>query len=842
MLSEDASAGQGEQPAAISSLPSSSLPVPASSNSAHVVEHSPLPAPAPVRSGGGNLATLEKPPSGFREVDLRRARVNRLLTRKRRHKRIYKDLAQRMVLIMGAVFAAFVILFSSTGGVAVAFYQSQMPQLDEMAQHSLFQTTRIYDRNGKLLYELYDKQIGKGRRTYANYSDISPLLIQATVAAEDRSFWDNAGVDPAGIVRALVTNAQNGAVVEGASTITQQLIKKQLFDEEERSLPQKVQEAILATGLTQKYPKWQILEMYINTIFYGDLNYGAEAAAEGFFRLPRNCDANGHCTPAIKNLTLGQASLLAGLPQSPTVYNPLVNKQAALNRQATVLQSMVEMGYITQEQKAAAQKEMQDFQFKPYPETHQLQAPHFVWYVIQNVLEPLLGAERLATGGFNIYTTIDLDLEKQVEQITHDALYKPQYDKDMGFYGVLSQSKNVNNAAAVVIDPKTGEILAMNGSADYNADRPQINGQANAALSLRQPGSSFKPVAYATAFEMGWYPAMIVPDHKTIYPAYPKPYEPHNYDERFHGDQGMTVRQALGNSFNIPAIDTVMYAGLPNVQNMAGRLGLSEIAKRKDLGPALALGAAEDSLLHMTSAYATFANNGVRMPATSVLKITDNQGNPLYQFDRGKATGVQAVRPDVAFLMNSVLSDHAARYMEFGRGNVLELGDRPVAAKTGTTDSFRDNWTIGYTPNLAVGVWAGNNDNSQMYNVIGITGAGPIWNSIMQYAIDRYKLPPDNFVRPSNVQRGTVSAVTGLLPNPGEPTTTDWFINGTMPTIRGSFTSKPTNPFCEKNPRFCRNNDPIFPLLGSPTPDTGTVTPGEMTPEPTIQSTPTEDN
>lgn len=736
------------------------------------------------------------------ERELRRIRVNRLLMRKRRHKRTYRELAPRVTLILATMLIVLVTLFSGSAGGALAFYQAQMPLLDGIANHSLFQTTHIYDRNGKLLYELYDKQEGKGRRTYVNYEDISPLLVNATIAAEDRTFWQNSGIDLYGIGRAAVSDINNGGIVEGASTITQQLVKKLLFDDQPRTFQLKAEEAILATGLTQQYTKTKIMEMYLNTIFYGDANYGAEAAAEGFFHLQPKCDPNGHCVPVVKNLTLGQASLLAGLPQSPTVYNPLINKEDALTRQTAVLQSMLELGYITPQQMADAQKEMQNYKFQSYTTTHKIQAPHFVWYIIQNVLEPLLGAENLATGGYNIYTSLDLDLEKKVEQITYDHLNKPQYDSYEGSYGPLSQTNNVNNAAAVVMDPKTGEILAMNGSADYNANRATMRGQDNAALALRQPGSSFKPIVYATAFEMGWYPGMIIPDHKTIYPAVPKPYEPNNYDMKFHNNIPMTVRNAIGNSFNIPAIDALMYAGIPNVQNMAGRLGLSEVAKRTDLGPALALGGAETSLLHLTSAYATFANNGVRAPISSILKISDNKGNVLYQFDRNKPGGTQVVRPDIAFLVNSILSDKQARYLEFGRGNPLELSDRPVAAKTGTTDSFRDNWTMGYTPNLAVGVWAGNSDNTEMQNVIGITGAGPVWHDIMEYTTHHYNLPPLDFSRPDNVHKATVSALTGLAPHPGEPTISDWFIDGTQPTIQGS--NYISSPNCSKD-----NKDPI---------------------------------
>ena len=345
------------------------------------------------------------------------------------------------------------------------------------------------------------------------------------------------------------------------------------------------------------------------------------------------------------------------------------------------------------------------------------------------------------------------------------------------------------------MNPYNGEILAMDGSANYKNNSRKVRGQYNAALALRQPGSSFKPITYATAFEMGWYPAMIIPDHKTVYPSQissnpPGYYTPQNYDGTFHSGFPMTVRNAIANSFNIPAIDALEYVGIPNVLNTAARLGLSEVARRSpsSFGPSLALGTAEVSLLHLTSAYATFANQGVRVPPTSILEITNNQGDPLYTYDAAHPPGVRAIRADVAFLMSSILSDEKSRYHEFGPGNPLEL-DRPAAAKTGTTQSFRDNWTLGYTPYVTVGVWAGNSDNSTMNNIIGITGAGPIWHDVMEYVSHLYKYPPDDFRKPADVVAGTVSAYTGLMPHPGEPTVTDWFIDGTLPTMQGEYTT-----------------------------------------------------
>jgi membrane peptidoglycan carboxypeptidase len=722
---------------------------------------------------------------------LHRTRVNRILLIKRRHERLNRieSIGPHLVMVMIVVFAVLFSLLSSSIAGAFAYYQTQQPLLNGMANHTLFQSTRIYDRKGRLLYELYNPKYG--RRTYVNYNDISPLLIKATVAAEDHTFWDNNGIDLQGILRAIAANLQNQTVVEGGSTITQQLIKNQLFLDQPRNIPVKGQEAILAYGLTQQYPKWKIMEMYLNTVYYGDLNYGVEAAAQNFFNLQPKCTRT-RCIPVVAQLDLAQASLLAGLPQSPSYYDPTTNKSVALARQHDVLQSMVDLGMITQEQVHQAEKETAKFKFKPF--THNIQAPHFVHYVIDQVLVPLLGAENLLNSGYNIYTTLDLDVEKKVEQITYAHLYLDTCDAYLGCTGTLHVQNNVNNAAVVVMNPFNGEILAMNGSASYNNTSPQVRGNYNSALSLRQPGSAIKPVIYATAFEMGWYPAMVLQDHRTIFPTRDSTspsgyYTPQNYDGHFHTGFPMTVRNAIANSFNIPALDAIEFAGIPNVLNMASRLGLTEIANRdlRTLGPSMAIGTAEVSLLHLTGAYATFANRGIRVSPTAILEITDSQGHPIYTYDAAHPHGVRAIGEDTAFLMSSILSDKVSRYHEFGPGNPLEL-DRPAAAKTGTTDSFRDNWTLGYTPYVTVGVWAGNSDNSLMSNVIGITGAGPIWHDVMEYVSQYYHYPSVDFIKPPDVNAGTVSAYTGLLPHPGEPTVTDWFIDGTMPTIQGSYT------------------------------------------------------
>jgi membrane peptidoglycan carboxypeptidase len=432
--------------------------------------------------------------------------------------------------------------------------------------------------------------------------------------------------------------------------------------------------------------------------------------------------------------------------------------------------------------------------FKTYGETHQSQASHFVNYVVDHVLIPAFGAEALHDGGLSIYTTLDLDLEQKAEQLLYHHLYETvttqRYSVWYNDRGPLNRTKNMHNGAVVVMNPKNGEILVMNGSAstDPSMFTPAMQGYYNAAISPRPTGSSFKPFVYATAFEMGWYPAMIVNDHQTYYPNGNKPYVPQNADEHFHSGLGypMTIRNALASSFNIPAIDAIEYAGINNVVHMAGRLGLSEVTSNPaNWGPAMAIGSIPISPLNMTDAYGTFANNGLRVPPVSILKIIDKQNKVIYQYDESHPQAIQVMQPGVAFLINSILADKRARYHEFAPSNPMEM-DQPAAVKTGTTDRYRDNWTIGYTPDLVTGVWVGNSNNDPMYTVLGVTGAAPVWNELMTYASEHYHIPPADFVVPPDVHQAQVSALTGLAPQAGQPTVSDWFVDGSTPTVKGA--------------------------------------------------------
>ena len=791
------------------------------------------------------------------------------------------NLAKNIAIALALVL---VILCSSGAASAYAYYQSEFPRLQGIANQQISQTTHIYDRNGVLLYDVFDPN-GGGRRTPVSYNDIPPIMDDAMIAAEDKTFWDNSGIDPQAIIRAGFQYLQNNdQVVSGASTITQQVIKN-LTNERQITLARKITEAVLAVGLTQQYPKWKILEIYFNISPFGAQELGVEAAVEDYFHIMPQCNAQHVCTPAITNLDLdlnthkhdpilglARASLLAGMPQNPSNYDPTIsptNKQNALQRQDEVLGEMLSMqtqvpglGTITPAMIQQAEALTAKMTFTPY--VHHILAPHFVLWVIQQ-LEDQLGVETLLNGGFNIRTTIDINLEEFVENAVRRHLDKPEYQPFVGDYGPLDTVHNVNDSAVVVMSAKTGEILAMDGSADWNSNDPRVDGQVNAALAYRQTGSSFKPIVYATAFEMGWYPGMVVPDRLTYFP-YPKDgvatlnvnnpkdtaYHPPDYGGGYH-NLNSTIRIDIANSFNVPAVKTFEFAGVDNVANMARRLGITalddDVAKHNTfLGPATALGTAGVPLIQMVGAYQVFANQGVRIPPKSILDIWDNYGHNLYHFDPTNPGGVQVITPQIAYLMTSILSDEKARALEFGNDHVLSMYDwqqadgqqHEAAAKTGTTDNFKDNWTIGYTPDVVVGVWSGNADDSPFSgNVVGITGAGPIWHSVIERAsgacnIDGAGIPCGNYHPPYPFTQQTFTVPPGVIKqaisksNGLEGTgITDWMLDTEKPMQTGfpipcdlADTAAPTPiPVATATP------GPTFCTGPAPGADTGTATP-----------------
>jgi membrane peptidoglycan carboxypeptidase len=676
------------------------------------------------------------------------------------------------------------ILSAITAVMAYYSIASTLPSVDDLRQRSAqFETTRIVDRNGNPLYEILDPNAG--RRTYVKLSDISPYLVAATIATEDKDFFTHPGFDPLAILRALWENFTSGGNGTGASTITQQLARALLLSPEERvqrSYMRKLREIILAAEITRRYGKDEILELYLNEIYYGNLAYGIEGAAETYFGPgidgqsnelhPQGSPKNGRLAD---DLNLAQASFLAGLPQSPAVYDIYSNRDITLNRHRDILSLMYELSLsrncitvsnalqpICVDIQAAldASKIIEDFSF-PTPNV-QMRFPHWVQFV-RSQLENQFDAQTIYRSGFTVTTTLDAGLQDAAQQIVSDQI-------------ATLVDKNASDGALVAIKPSTGEILAMVGSADFYNET--IQGQVNMATSqTRQPGSSIKPFTYAAAFEKGWTASTLIWDIPSGFPPsgdpndLRDPYLPVNYDGRFHGP--VSIRTALSNSYNIPAVKTLQFVGIyddPNTPakegliGMAQKLGITSLT-RNDYGMALTLGGGDVSLLEMTGAYAVFANGGLRIPAVAILKIKDNAGNLIYEY--APPAGEQVVRPEHAYIISSILSDYEARRPMFGPNPVINLGfNTRVAAKTGTTNDFRDNWTMGYSPDLAVGVWVGNADYTQMQNTTGLTGAAPIWASFMTHAIPVITGgEPAPFLRPAGIVDRVICAISGTEPS-----------------------------------------------------------------------------
>ncbi|RME42986.1 MAG: PBP1A family penicillin-binding protein, partial [Caldilineae bacterium] len=637
-----------------------------------------------------------------------------------------------------------------------------LPHPDQLYRRTAAPSTNIYDRHGVLLYRITDPH--QGYHTPLALDDIPPACREATIATEDASFFTNPGFDTRAMLRALWSNVRRRRIVSGASTITQQLARNLLLSPAERteiSLKRKLREIILAWRITRAYSKEEILTLYLNETYYGNLAFGLEAAANTYF--------GKHAA----ELDLAECALLAGLPQSPSRYNPLEDLDAARARQADVLRLMVEHGFLSPQEAEQARREKLQFAAVPFP----IEAPHFVMYV-RGQLERRFGLEALYTQGLQVYTTLDLDIQRAAQRAVQyrlDELAQPE--------GSLPP-RNVRNAAVVVLTPRTGEVRAMVGSPNYFD--PRIDGNVNAAVALRQPGSSIKPITYAAAFDpalarrYGYAPltpATMMMDVRTAFVTREgRPYVPQNYDHRWRGP--VLLRQALASSYNLVAVKVLNHIGLEAMTALARQLGITTFDDADRFGLALTLGGGEVRLLELTAAYAAFASEGRRVEPVTILRVTDAEGRLLYrrQFEPGRAV----LDPRTAFLITDILSDNLARAGAFGTGSPLRL-TRPAAAKTGTTTDFRDNWTIGYTPDFVTGVWTGNADNEPMRHVSGITGAAPIWHDVME-AIHRGR-PARSFPRPDGLVQVTVCAVNGLLPSAGCARTLDeWFIAGTEPT------------------------------------------------------------
>lgn len=660
---------------------------------------------------------------------------------------------RKAIILLGLL-----VLVGAGAGVYFWLFDG-LPSINALPQRLVVPSLRITDRNGKLLYESIEAQ--SGRNIPVPLDEIPLVLQQATISTEDNSFYQNPGVDLLGILRALWIDVRGGETLAGGSTITQQIARNLLLQPQEssqHSLRRKLRESILAWQLARRISKDKILELYLNQSYYGAFSYGVEAAAQTYF--------GKH----VRDLDLAESALLVGLPQAPGVYNPLVDPQAAKKRQEVVVSLMVKHGLIGQAEGEAAAQEPLEYASVPYP----IEAPHFVM-MVEAQLEQLFPAEQLHTESLTVRTTLDLDWQRQAQQIAIHQIELLNHPVEGG------PGHNVNNAALVALDPHTGEILALLGSPDYFD--ASISGAINMAISPAQPGSALKPVIYAAAFDPKrpnpWTAATMILDIRTAFTTHAgEPYVPVNYDQKEHGP--VSARSALGSSLNIPAVKTLQEVGLVGAIQLSQKLGISTFENPNQYDLSLALGGGAVRLLELTGAYAAFDNGGYRVTPQSILDVTSPGGQVLYKMPA--PTSLQVLDPRVAWLITNILSDDNARSIGFGLNSALNL-DRPAAAKTGTTTNFHDNWTIGYTPDLVVGVWVGNANYQPMRDITGLTGAGPIWHQFMRTVLSgRPKTP---FTPPPGMDRVEVCALSGLLPTPACPyTTLEWFIPGTEPKIQ----------------------------------------------------------
>ncbi|MFN0074316.1 MAG: PBP1A family penicillin-binding protein [Chloroflexota bacterium] len=639
-----------------------------------------------------------------------------------------------------------------------ATLNQDLPALSTLDNRQTFKTAQIYDRKGKLLWEFYDRE--GGRRTVVPLSEVSQWLIDASLAAEDANFYSNPGIDPKGIARAVWQNVSEQELVSGASTITQQLVRHVFMTTEERfdrSMSRKVKEALLAYQLTQKLTKSQILQMYLNEIYYGNLAYGVEAAAETYF------------AKTARELTLSESALIAGLAQAPVAYDPYRNPGSAKERQLYVLEQMERHGFISEaEAEQARQERLAYKQIK-----RDFLAPHWVMYV-RDQIEQKYGPKFLSYGGLKIMTTLDLDLQNRLQEVAQSNA------------GALAQ-RDANNTAIIATNPRTGEILAMVGSLDYF--NSEIDGQVNVTLSQRQPGSSIKPLVYMTAFARDYLPSTQVRDEPiNLVDELGRSWKPLNFDKRFYGP--VTLRTALGNSLNIPAVKVLEHVGIDAVLELAKRIGITTWNDRSRIGLSLTLGGAEVRPMQLAGFYSTLANNGRYVPLVSISKLIDSDGNVIE--DYRVPQGDQVVDPRAAYMVTDVLRDNNARLVTYGPNSLLKT-PRPSAVKTGTTDNFRDTWTAGYTPNIAIVAWVGNSDGHPMKEVLSSMSAGKVWREALDASTELLQLPPQDFSRPdglittevcgdAQMRPGSAQCFPELFPYERAPKQNRVYLPGAAPT------------------------------------------------------------
>lgn len=649
----------------------------------------------------------------------------------RRNKKKNKGFLRRLFKIVFFLSIIFLIIGGLISIGSIIWFSKDLPTPDKLIERKMPLTTKMYDRTGKtVLYEIHGEQ----KRTFIPIEEIPNYAIQATIAIEDKNFFQHKGISLWGIFRGVVVAKIKGERVRGGSTITQQLIKNAVLTNE-RKISRKIKEWILAWRIEKKFTKNEILQLYFNEIPYGSTAYGIESASNLYFG------------KSARELTIAESAILAALPKAPTYYSPYgSHKDKLLGRQQYILKLMKEQGYIDEQQLRDAEKEELVF----VSPKHNIIAPHFVMY-IKEVLSERYGEKIVEQGGLNVVTTIDLEIQEKAENAINK--YSERNEKQY----------NATNAALVAIEPKTGQILSMVGSRDYFD--VENDGNVNVAIRLRQPGSSIKPLVYSTAFTLGYTPDTILYDTETNFGVQgAKEYVPHNYDGIFRGP--VSIRKSLAGSLNVPAVKMLYLTGIDRVVDYAQNMGYTTLSDKSRFGLSLVLGGAEVKLLEHVGAYSVFANDGISNKTTGIIEVRDSSGEILEEFkvkDR-RVMDKQSVR-----LLNSVLSDNSARAYAFGENNLLNLGSIPVCAKTGTTNDYKDAWTIGYTPSITTGVWVGNNNGSEMkIGAGGSTVAAPIWNNFMNSVL--VDQPIQEFVEPSNItfSNDVSPIIKGYIPDDKE--------------------------------------------------------------------------
>lgn len=661
-------------------------------------------------------------------------KVTKVHPKKKSHKRkSYRN--------FGLLTLASTLIILVVGSLFYVYILKDLPSVKLLVDVPPSLSTKIFDRHGELLYQIYKDE----NRSLISLGDLPPYIIQATLAAEDKNFYHHPGIDIIGVIRASFNNLKCSiqkapCSVQGGSTITQQLIKNTLLTPE-KTLTRKIKELILAFETEHAYSKDQILEMYLNQVGYGGTSYGIEEASWQYFG------------KAAKSLSISEGALLAGLPISPTILSPFgTNPYMSKIRQQQVLESMVQTKAITEDEKVNALTTPLLF----HPQGISIRAPHFVMYV-KDLLVKEYGEAVVARGGLSVTTTLDLSTQDLLQNEVNSELEK-------------LNNLHVQNGAGLVINPKNGDILAMVGSRDFFDAKH--DGQVNLVIQPRQPGSSIKPITYALALSSGLTPSSLVEDSPTCFIERGQPdYCPKNYDGKFHGQ--VTLKTALASSYNIPAIKLLNSFGLKNMIALAKQLGITTWEDSSRFGLSLTLGSGEVKMTDLATVYSVFANGGEKNSLNPIIQVKDGKNNLLKYGDPVRDSH-EVLSPAVAYQINMILSDPSARAPAFGTNSVLNLPGSGVAVKTGTTNSLRDNWTFGYTPDLLVATWVGNNDNSPMSSVAsGITGASPIWARTIKKLLENEQ--KTSFNPPENIVKTNVSCTS--VPR------YEYFIKGTTPKI-----------------------------------------------------------